>query len=157
MILRRMRTGEAEAVLALLREAFAFMDGRIDPPSSVHRLPAAAIRDQNRSGEVWVAEEAGKIHACATLTPKPGALHVGKLAVAGAARGRGLSRALLDQAAVRARALGLRALELETRVELVENQAIFRRMGFVETGATAHAGHDRPTSLTFTRALDPEG
>jgi hypothetical protein len=49
-------------------------------------------------------------------------------------------------------ALGLDHLELQTRVELTENHATFRAMGFVETGRTAHPGYDR-TSITFRRAL----
>ena len=69
-------------------------------------------------------------------------------------RGRGLGRVMLDHAERRARALGRPALVLQTRVELVENHAAFARMGFAETGRTAHAGYDRPTSVTFTRHLD---
>ena len=51
-------------------------------------------------------------------------------------------------AETRARALGLPVLELQTRVELTENHAAFRALGFAQTGATAHPGFDRPTSLT---------
>jgi phosphinothricin acetyltransferase len=40
-------------------------------------------------------------------------------------------------------------LELKTRVELVENQAAFARMGFVEIGQTSHAGFPNPTSVTM--------
>ena len=53
----------------------------------------------------------------------------------------------------RARDLGLPVLELETRVELVENHLIFRRLGFVETGRKAHEGFDRPTSITFQKLI----
>ena len=49
--------------------------------------------------------------------------------------------------------LGLPVLELQTRVELVENQAAFLAMGFVEVGRTAHKGYDRPTSITYRRAV----
>ncbi len=31
----------------------------------------------------------------------------------------------------------------------------FGRMGFVQTGQTAHAGYDRPTSITMRRAILP--
>ena len=40
-------------------------------------------------------------------------------------------------------------LELQTRIELTENQATFGRMGFVKTAETAHEGFDRPTSITM--------
>lgn len=190
-----MRPDEAEAVLALLRAAFAYMEPRIDPPSSLRLLTATALRDQNRTGEVWLAcapegmevtptsggtrgsgtaatgaadpattgtmpaaacqerEGGSRILACMVLTPRPGALYLGKLAVAAEARGRGLSRRMVAQAERRARALGLPRIELQSRVELTENHAVFRRLGFQQTGATAHAGHDRPTSLSFARVL----
>jgi ribosomal protein S18 acetylase RimI-like enzyme len=137
-------------ILALLHEAFAYMEGRIDPPSSLRDLTPEALNRQAEVGEIWVI---GAPVACVFLTPKPGVLYVGKLAVAGAYRGQGLARRLIDVAAGRARARGLAALELQTRVELVENQAVFRAMGFQEVGRTAHAGYDRATSITYRRAV----
>ncbi|MBS0564975.1 MAG: GNAT family N-acetyltransferase [Proteobacteria bacterium] len=140
-------------VLSLVREAFAFMEGRIDPPSSVARLTTASLAASAARGEIWVLEDPdapeGPI-ACAVLTPHPDHLYLGKLAVAPAFRGQGLARQLVGHAAGRAKALGLAELRLETRVELTENHAAFRAMGFSETGRSAHAGYDRPTSITFT-------
>lgn len=152
------RAGEGEdwsAVLRLIQTAFAYMDSRIDPPSSMHRLTEADIARQAAEGEVWLIGPTGAPEACVFLTVKPGALYIGKLAVALDARGRGLARRLLDTAGARARALGLPALELQTRVELTENQAAFAAMGFARTGATAHRGYDRPTSFTYRRELRP--
>lgn len=138
------------AVLALLHEAFAYMDGRIDPPSSLRGLTKEALTRQTQSGEIWII---GAPVACMFLTPKPQSLYIGKLAVAADHRGRGLARQLIDQAEDRARQMGLPALELQTRVELVENQAAFRKLGFVEVARTAHEGYDRPTSITYRRAV----
>jgi ribosomal protein S18 acetylase RimI-like enzyme len=139
-------------MLALLRRAFAFMEGRIDPPSSLHDLTPEVLGAQAEAGEIWIIDGAdGGIAACIVLTPKPHALYLGKLAVAPGHRGQGLARRLIDHAETRARARGLPALELQTRVELVENQAAFRAMGFVEVGRTAHPGYDRPTSITYRR------
>lgn len=140
-------------VLALIRAAFAYMDGRIDPPSSMHRLTEADLSTQAGAGEVWVIGTPPL--ACMVLTPKADALYVGKLATAEPERGRGLARRLMVRAEARARALGLPALELQSRVELVENHAAFTAMGFMQTGATAHAGYDRPTSLTFHKPVLP--
>ncbi|WP_233557069.1 GNAT family N-acetyltransferase [Gemmobacter lutimaris] len=140
-------------VLALIRAAFAYMDGRIDPPSSMHRLTEADLSTEAGAGEVWVIGTPPM--ACMVLTPKADALYVGKLATAEPERGRGLARRLMVRAEARARALGLPALELQSRVELVENHAAFTAMGFMQTGATAHAGYDRPTSLTFRKPVLP--
>ena len=52
-----------------------------------------------------------------------------------------------------ARAAGKPVLELQARVELTGNQAAFSRLGFVETERTAHAGYNRPTSVTMRKTL----
>jgi ribosomal protein S18 acetylase RimI-like enzyme len=140
------------ALLTLIQTEFACMDGRIDPPSSMHALTPEAIALQARAGEVWAIGHPPV--ACVFLTPKPQALYVGKLAVAASHRRQGLARQLISLAETRARALHLPALELQTRVELTENQATFRALGFVEVARTAHPGHDRPTSITYRRAVD---
>ncbi|MES2666699.1 MAG: GNAT family N-acetyltransferase [Pseudomonadota bacterium] len=139
------------AVLALIRAEFAFMAGRIDPPSSMLTLTEAALAAQAATGEVWVTGTPPI--ACMVLTPRPHGLYLGKLAVAGARRGQGLARALIAVAEARAQAMGLPLLELQTRVELTANHATFRRLGFTETARTAHPGFDRPTTITFQRPV----
>ncbi len=137
-------------ILSLLHQAFAYMEGRIDPPSSLRDLTPEALTRQAEVGEIWII---GAPVACVFLTPKPESLYIGKLAVAASHRGLGLARRLIDQAEARARAMGLPALELQTRVELVDNQTAFLAMGFREVGRTAHEGFDRPTSITYRRAV----
>jgi ribosomal protein S18 acetylase RimI-like enzyme len=132
----------------LLTAAFAFMEGRIDPPSSLGRLNPQGLAEQ---GEVWVIGMPPV--ACMVLTARPDTLYLGRLAVAEAARGQGLARALVEAALARARVLGRPHVTLQTRVELVENHATFRRLGFVEVARTAHPGFDRPTSITFRRCV----
>ena len=154
---RAVRHGPDDAaladVLALLRASFAFMDGRIDPPSSLHRLTLGEVRAHCRAGEVWSVGTPP--HACVFLTPRPEALYLGRLAVAPGRRGRGLARALVGLAERRARARGLVALELDVRVELGENRAAFRALGFVEVSSHAHPGYDRPTFVGMRRAVAP--
>ena len=136
-----------DAALALIHRAFAGMEGRIDPPSSLHRF---TIRDL-QAGEFWCIGVPPV--ACVLLTPKQGALTLGKLAVEPGLTRQGLARALIATAETRARALGLPALELQTRVELTENHATFQALGFQEIARTAHAGFDRPTAITFQKSL----
>ncbi len=134
-------------VLALLRSAFAYMEGRIDPPSSMHRLTREDMDQSCRTGEVWSL--GAPPVACMVLTPRPACLYLGKLAVDQQLRGKGLAARMIGIARERALALGYDRLQLQTRVELVENHAIFARLGFVKTGETAHEGYDRPTSITM--------
>ncbi len=139
------------ALLTLIRTSFAGMEGRIDPPSSLHSLTAEGIAAQSTLGEVWVTGTPPV--ACVFLTPKPGTLYIGKLAVHPDAQRQGHARRLLTLAERRAKAMGLPALVLQTRVELVENHAFFIHLGFRRTTATAHPGYTRPTSLTFCKTL----
>ena len=141
------------AILSLIRAAFAGMEGRIDPPSSMHALTEGDIALQAVEGEVWAIGDPPV--ACVFLTPRPASLYLGKLAVRPGRQGQGLGRRLVGVAEGRARAMGLRMLELSTRVELVENHAAFRAMGFAQTGSASHPGFDRITTLVFTKPVAP--
>ena len=135
----------------LIVRAFAGMDGRIDPPSSAHHLTPDAIAAQAVSGEVWVIGAPSV--ACVFLTVLPDKLYLGKLAVDPAVQRMGYARRLIGVAEARAHELGLPALELSTRIELTENHATFRALGFVQNGMSSHAGFARPTTLIFTKRL----
>jgi ribosomal protein S18 acetylase RimI-like enzyme len=156
MITPRRLTPDDDAlpqVLALIRASFAYMEGRIDPPSSMTRLTLTDVAEHCRRGEVWAI--GAPVRACVFLTPLVDALYLGKLAVAEDARGQGLARHLVALAERRARALGRGQLELQVRVELVENQRAFEKMGFVKVAETAHPGYARPTSLTLRCPVPP--
>lgn len=155
---RRMAPGDdPDPILALIRAAFADMDGRIDPPSSMYRLSAADVTAQATKGEIWRIGPPDAPLACVFLSARPDRLYTAKLAVTEAARGQGLARRLIEQAERRARALRLPALELQTRVELTENHACFERLGFTRVAGTAHPGYDRITSWTYRKPVSPPG
>lgn len=139
-------------VLALIQRSFAYMDGRIDPPSSMHRLTVGGMAEHCRAGgEIWAAGSPPA--ACIFLMPQADCLHLGKLAVDPARRGSGLGRRMVDLAAQRARDLGLPALELQTRIELVENHRLFARLGFAKTAEGSHPGCSRVTNITMRLTL----
>ncbi len=135
-------------LLALISRAFACMEGRIDPPSSLNRLTPQGLA---RSGEVWVLGQPAQ--ACMVLKPVEGALYLGKLAVEPALQGRGLGRLMVARAEDRAREMGLSRLDLETRVELEENHRFYLGLGFAEVGRSAHPGFDRPTSVRYAKRV----
>jgi len=141
------------ALHTLLTEAFAYMEGRIDPPSSLARMGLSELRDKLRAEDLFLIRKNALPIACLFGAVLTDSYYIGKLAVAHSHRKLGLARALMAAAQAQARIHGCRALELQTRVELTENHATFARLGFVQTAATAHPGYDRPTSLTFRRDL----
>jgi predicted GNAT superfamily acetyltransferase len=147
--LRSTDTAEIADVLTLIRAEFAYMIGRIDPPSSMYRLTGESIATLTDTGEVWVIGD--PIEASVFFTWQPDALYIGKLAVAAQARGSGHARTFVELAQTRARACSLPRLRLESRIELAEVHAAFSRLGFAKTGETAHQGYNRPTSITMER------
>ena len=146
-----------QGLLALVQAAFGYMEGQIDPPSSLSRMDAAALRAKARDESLLLARAQdgpqARLIGCLFAAERPGALYVSKLAVRPDLQGAGVGAALMAAAEALALARGLPALELQTRVELTGNHAAFARMGFAQVGATAHPGYDRPTSLTFRKRL----
>ena len=141
------------AVLRLIRDAFASMDGVIDPPSSAHRLTPQSLADKARVETCLLALDGERLVGCCFVRRESEALYLGKLAVDESARGRGVGRALLAAVEERARALGVSRLRLETRVELVGNHATFAAWGFVRTAVNSHEGYTRATSVEMTKHL----
>ncbi len=138
-----------ERVRTLILDAFAYMESRIDPPSSALRLTAQSMKADAEKGALLLAERGGDLVGCVFAQTKGDALYIGKLAVRPGLQGAGIGRKLVEAARAEARRLGLGMLELQTRIELTGNHATFARMGFVKTGETAHEGFDRPTSITM--------
>lgn len=142
-----------EELLDVILAAFAYMDERIDPPSSAHRLTPATLRQKAAQEIAFAAIDKGRIVGCVFLKPEESSLYIGKLAVHPAAQGQGIGRLLLARAEATARELGLSSLRLETRVELTENHRLFAAWGFRKTAENRHAGYDRTTSIEMRKPL----
>ncbi len=142
-----------DELVALLRASFAYMDGRIDPPSSLDAMTGLDLRAKAQRERLIVAYETGRLIGCAFADIRADCVYVGKVAVAAHARGRGIARRLMAVAESLAVAAGREVLELQTRVELVENHRTFAALGFRKVAESAHAGYSRPTSITMQRPV----
>lgn len=142
-----------EELLALIMSSFAYMNGVIDPPSSAHGLTTETLAEKIKAEIAFVTVENETLLGCVFCRPEPNSLYIGKLAVAPAAQGRGVGFALYQRAEETARKLGLTALRLETRVELVDNHRRFASWGFVRSAENAHPGFTRTTSIEMTKHL----
>ena len=141
------------ALHQLLRDAFASMDGRIDPPSSLTTMTLADVTAKAAREDLFLIRQDGAPVACLFGHAEPDCYEVGKLAVAADLRRRGLARRLIDAAADHAHAGGHGALQLYARVELVENRLAYARMGFTQHRTFTHQGYLRPTAVIFRRRL----
>lgn len=140
-------------LLGLVRDAFAYMDSRIDPPSSLKRMGVEALKAKAAQETLIVAEDDGAIIGCAFAALQDDCVYLGKVAVAQSARGKGVARAMFAAAEALALAHGREFLELQTRVELVENHAAFAALGFKKVAESSHPGYNRPTSITMRRRV----
>ncbi|MEL6477804.1 MAG: GNAT family N-acetyltransferase [Pseudomonadota bacterium] len=138
----------------LLQSAFSYMTGRIDPPSSLDSMQPEDLEALAAEGLALIGtDEDGDVVACAFLGPHPEGMAVSKLAVAPGLRRQGLARKMIKGAGEAARRLGLKALIVQTRIELTENHAAFAAMGFEKVGETSHPGYHRATSITMRKPL----
>lgn len=142
-----------DALHALILRAFDYMSGRIDPPSSALALTPESLKRKADAETIFLSHLDEQLVGCAFLAEKQDHFYLGKLAVEPSLQGRGIGRALMTAAERHALAADKPVIELQTRVELVENHRTFARLGFRETARTAHAGYDRPTSLTMRKVL----
>jgi len=143
-----------ERFLKLLHVAFAHMEGRIDPPSSIHKLTEAEINDF-AADEILIGIEGedGALVACLFAAVQGDHFHLSKWAVDPEFQRMGCARALLDWVEDTAASYGVKYLVLETRVELVENHITFEKLGFAKISERAHDGFDHPTIVTMEKAL----
>lgn len=144
-----------EGLLALLRSTYAYMESRIDPPSSLLRMDARQLEAKARDEVLILALDAERIVGCAFAALREECVYVGKVGVDASARRRGIARRIMQAAEALARDHGRPFLELETRVELIENHQTFGALGFVKVGEAAHAGFDRPTSIRMRKPVVP--
>ncbi|MDT2031488.1 GNAT family N-acetyltransferase [Planktomarina sp.] len=154
--LRRLEASDTAAlaqVLTLIQTSFAYMTGRIDPPSSMHQLTVSKLAQMAKDS--WLLALGDPVTACLVAKPLPHALYLGKIAIVSDLRGRGVLRALMGASETLAHSMSLSRLEIQVRIELVENQRIFGKYGFVETARNAHPGYDRATEITMQKVLKP--
>ncbi len=139
---------------ALLVETFAGMEGRINPPSSLHCMPPEVLAEMAETQTVVLAFDGDQLVGCGFGEPRDGnRLYLSKLAVRHNHQRQGILRKIVDLFAETARQNGIDQLTLAARIELTENHATFRALGFEKTAEARHPGFNRTTSLTFTRSL----
>ncbi|NVO32625.1 GNAT family N-acetyltransferase [Hymenobacter lapidiphilus] len=144
MLLRLATPADLPALLTLLAQVVPLMQAAGNQQWSADYPNEAVFRTDMEAGHLWVAELAGQLAGFAALThnhqdaeyaqadwdfAEP-ALVTHRLAVAPAARGRGVAAALLAQADVLARQQGLRVLRLDTNSENQATRQLFPKLGY---------------------------
>jgi len=110
------------------------------------RPPAPMLDDyaaRVSEGVVSVVEEGDIVRGVLVLLPEPDHLLLENIAVDPEYRGTGLGRLLLAFAEAEARRQGYRELRLYTHETMIENQRLYARIGYEETGRGTEAGFAR--------------
>jgi ribosomal protein S18 acetylase RimI-like enzyme len=140
-MIRRAEPGDCAAIEAIVRAAYSGYIERIGKP------PGPMLDDypaQIAAGAVSVLEDPdGAVAGLIVLVPKPDHLLLDNVAVSPDRQGQGLGRRLIGFAVSEARRLGFRELRLYTHAKMIENIALYTRLGFRETGRGREAGYDR--------------
>ena len=142
-----------DELLRLILASFAYMNGRIDPPSSALSLTPRSLKEKATAEIGYIALDGDQLAGCIFCRPEAESLYIGKLAVLPATQGKGIGKRLLTLAEATAKERGLGALRLETRIELTENHATFAAWGFIKTAENRHTGFDRTTSIEMRKFL----
>ncbi len=142
-----------QELLTLLHEAFEYQNARINPPSSLHRLDVDSISEKAHEEKLYIAWHKTQLIGCVFIREQQDLMYVGKLAIKPGYQGLGIGKQLMAYAENYAKNCGFSELELQVRIELIENQQTFKRMGFVEIGHTTHVGFLEPTSVTMRKTI----
>ena len=109
------------------------------------------------NGRVRVIEVEGEVQGILVLIPEKDAMLLDNIAVAPSSQGLGLGRKLLEFAEQETATAGYRTVRLYTNEAMVENIALYLRMGFTETHRGEGNGFRRVyMTKTIARQLGEE-
>jgi GNAT superfamily N-acetyltransferase len=121
--------GDAPGVTACVDAAYRHYVERIGkPPGPMTEDYAKVIRERR----VTVAESCGKITGILVLAVTEEGFLLENVAVHPSHHGKGLGKTLIEFAEAEARREGFESIYLYTHEKMVENQALYAKIGYVE-------------------------
>ena len=139
-MIRPAHAREVDAVRALVRAAYGRWVERLGREPGPMRDDYA---QRIAAGQVWVMDAGGELVGLVVLTERPESFLLQNVAVAPAAQGKGYGRRLIAFAEDEAKRRGYVEVQLYTHVLMVENIALYQRLGFREIGRIHEQGFDR--------------
>ena len=140
LVVETAKAEDVPAIKLMVDAAYSKYIGRLG------KLPAAMTADYNRLVEtqsLYVLRVGSDVVGSILLLRDGDSIKVSNLVVDPAVQGRGYGRVLMDHAEDMARAQGLAAITLFTNERMHENIALYRKIGFTETGRKAEDGFAR--------------
>jgi len=155
MTVRPAGSADADAIVSLVRTAFARQPVCVNPPpSALSETTQRVLRHLAAPGGGGLVAEVGDlVVACCLWSVSDGVMRLTRLAVEPRLRRRGLALCLLGHAEATAREVGLERLGLSTRVALIGNRQLFKKAGFRDIALRAHEGFAEPTFVEMELRL----
>lgn len=138
--IRLAQEADRAAIEAIVNAAYSPYLDRMDRP------PGPMVDDYAQriaAGQTHVLEDDGNTVGILVLEPADDFLLLDNIAIDPACQGRGYGKILMDFAEEEARRRNYGAIVLYTNAVMLENVAIYLRLGYVETERKAVAGYDR--------------
>jgi ribosomal protein S18 acetylase RimI-like enzyme len=154
IVIRPAAPAEAEVLLAVMRKAFAEYRGVLKPESSVFVETSEAIAEKLAAGGGFLALENEQPVGCIIAELLGDRGYLGRLAVNPDLRRRGLARRLMLAGEGFVRERGLKSVEVQVRIALTGNIALFRSLAYRETARGTHPGYPHPTYLVMEKSLE---
>jgi len=132
--------GDVQGVAGCIKAAFSPYIERIGKP------PAPMLLDfpeMIAAGNVWIAEIASRVVGVLVQYETEAGFYIDTVAALPELQGTGVGRALLLFAESEATRRGYDSLYLCTNVKMIENQALYPRIGYVEYERKIDQGYDR--------------
>ena len=163
LILRDARRNEANAVAAVLKASYAQYEQFMPPDAwQMYLSDIMDVKGRMKQSQQIVAEMDGRIVGAVTLYMEkrhrpemnwPRGWAGGRLlGVDPAYRGKGISKALMDECIRRCRAAGVRTIALHTAPMMEIAKGMYERMGFQRVPEFDH--HPRPDVTIMAYKLD---
>jgi GNAT superfamily N-acetyltransferase len=139
-MIRPATAAEADTVRDVVHAAYRHYIARIG------REPGPMADDYGRlvaDRQVWVLTACEDIAGVLVLEERASSFLLDNIAVRPDCQGKGFGRVLMAFAEAEGRRRGRREISLYTHVLMTENQALYRRLGYVETHRVSEKGFDR--------------
>ncbi|MEM0948480.1 MAG: GNAT family N-acetyltransferase [Pseudomonadota bacterium] len=127
--IRPARPGDTEAIVALIRAAYAPWRAELDDLPDV----TGGISEEIAEGSVWIAELDGRPLGIVVASVRDQDIHLVNLAVAPEAGGRGIGSALVRAVEANAARQGVQKLKLATHARMQRNVRFYERLGCIVT------------------------
>jgi GNAT superfamily N-acetyltransferase len=146
---RAAKDSDAAGLISLIEKCYAGYEGCVlDVENEEPQLNYIATFFAENKGEVWVAEQGGKLVGCAGYMPKERGYELNHLYVDGDVRRQGLATTLCNYVENAVIALGAPKITLWTDTRFGEAHSLYEKRGYTGKVETREL-HDLSNSVEF--------